>query len=115
MAKEKAAELGLKPLATHCRSRRSCSGSQIHSDCPGLATLKVLKKAGLSVNDVALFEANEAFAAVALISTRIAQWDTSRVNVDGGAVAFGHPIGASGARILMHLAYALRAAAAAMA
>jgi len=67
-----------------------------------------LKKLGLRVGDMSLFEINEAFAAVACTSMDLLGIDEQRVNVDGGALAVGHPIGASGARILMHLVYALR-------
>ena len=68
---------------------------------------KTLKKAGLGVNDVDLFEVNEAFSCVTLACSRLAGLDLERVNVHGGAVALGHPIGASGARILTTLAHAL--------
>jgi acetyl-CoA C-acetyltransferase len=70
---------------------------------PALAGQAALKKAGRSVDDLALLEINEAFAAVALTSIRLLGVDPERVNVNGGAVALGHPIGASGARILMTL------------
>ncbi len=75
---------------------------------PGLAILKLLKKTGVALADIRLFEVNEAFAAVTLTSQEIVKWDPEKVNVNGGAVAFGHPIGASGARILMTLIYELR-------
>ncbi|MEO6796225.1 MAG: acetyl-CoA C-acetyltransferase [Candidatus Dormibacter sp.] len=84
------------------------------ADTPYLATVPAssiqaaLKKAGLVVSDVDLFEINEAFAAVACTATDLLGVDEERVNVDGGALAVGHPIGASGARILMHLVYELR-------
>ncbi len=75
---------------------------------PGVAVQKLLKKQGLSVHDIHLFEVNEAFAAVTLTSQTIVGWDPELVNVNGGAIAFGHPIGASGARIIMTLIYELR-------
>ncbi|MCI0183335.1 acetyl-CoA C-acetyltransferase [Sulfoacidibacillus ferrooxidans] len=75
---------------------------------PGLAVVKLLKKTGVALSDIRLFEVNEAFAAVTLTSQEIVKWDPEKVNVNGGAVAFGHPIGASGARILMTLIYELR-------
>ncbi len=84
------------------------------ADTPYLATVPAssiqaaLKKAGLRVNDMDLLEINEAFAAVACTARDLLGVDEERVNVDGGALAVGHPIGASGARILMHLVYALR-------
>jgi hypothetical protein len=75
---------------------------------PANATQAALEKAGLSVDDIDLFEINEAFASVALNSMRMLGVDESKVNVNGGAIALGHPIGASGARILMTLANELR-------
>jgi acetyl-CoA C-acetyltransferase len=84
------------------------------ADTPYLATVPAssiqaaLKKLGLRVNDMGLFEINEAFAAVACTAMDLLGIDEERTNVDGGALAVGHPIGASGARILMHLVYALR-------
>jgi acetyl-CoA C-acetyltransferase len=75
---------------------------------PGNATKLVLEKAGLSVDDIDLFEINEAFASVALNSMRMIGVDETKVNVNGGAIALGHPIGASGARILMTLVHELR-------
>ncbi|NLK52049.1 MAG: acetyl-CoA C-acetyltransferase [Syntrophomonadaceae bacterium] len=109
MSREKAMKLGLEPLATIKGHVEVAQDPKYIATVPGLATAKLLQQKGLTVNDIALFEANEAFAAVALTSTRITGWDVNRVNVDGGAIAFGHPIGASGARILMHLIFALRA------
>lgn len=75
---------------------------------PGLAINKLLEKTGKSVDDIDLFEINEAFAAAALASIQIAGIDPEKVNVNGGAIAVGHPIGASGARIILTLAYELR-------
>jgi acetyl-CoA C-acetyltransferase len=75
---------------------------------PANATKLALEKAGLSVDDIDLFEINEAFASVALNSMRMLGVDESKVNVNGGAIALGHPIGASGARILGSLVYELR-------
>ncbi len=67
----------------------------------------ILKKANLSVKDIDLFEINEAFAVVALAVSKIAGLDVAKVNVNGGAIALGHPLGASGARILVTLLHAL--------
>ncbi|WP_119069557.1 acetyl-CoA C-acetyltransferase [Rubrobacter indicoceani] len=75
---------------------------------PGNAGKKALEKAGWSADDLDLVEINEAFASVAVHSTKILGVDPERVNVNGGAVALGHPIGASGGRILMHLLYELK-------
>jgi len=75
---------------------------------PANATKLALEKAGLSVDDIDLFEINEAFASVAVNSVRMLEVDEDKVNVNGGAIALGHPIGASGARILMTLVSELR-------
>ncbi len=109
MSEEKAKSLGLKPLATILGYAEVSEEARYIATVPGLATLKLLKDANMRMDQIDLIEANEAFAAVALTSGKIAGWDEKRVNVDGGAIAFGHPIGSSGARILMHLIYALRA------
>jgi acetyl-CoA C-acetyltransferase len=76
---------------------------------PVSAVRKVLERAGLSAGDIDLFELNEAFAAQALAVTRELGLDPAKVNVNGGAIALGHPIGASGARVLATLIHALRA------
>ncbi|OMF38412.1 acetyl-CoA acetyltransferase [Paenibacillus sp. FSL H8-0548] len=75
---------------------------------PALAIQKLLRKTGASIEDIDLFEVNEAFASVVLICGKILDWDTEKVNVNGGAIALGHPIGASGARILLSLVNELR-------
>ena len=75
---------------------------------PGLVINELLKKTGKELEEIDLFEINEAFAAVALASSEIAKLDSEKVNVNGGAVALGHPIGASGARIILTLAYELK-------
>lgn len=108
MSREKAGELGLKPLATILEHVEIAAEAQYIATAPGLATNKLLTKRGLKISDIHLIEANEAFAAVALVSQKIAGWKPELVNVNGGAIALGHPIGASGARILMTLIYELR-------
>lgn len=75
---------------------------------PGLVIRKILEKTGKTLKDIDLFEINEAFAVVALASSQIAELNLEKVNVNGGAVALGHPIGASGARIVLTLAYELK-------
>ena len=72
------------------------------------AIQKLLKKTGYRLEDIDLFEVNEAFAAVVLTSAQLVGWDPEKVNVNGGAIALGHPLGASGARILMTLIFELR-------
>lgn len=108
MSEEKAAELGKKPLATIVGHAEVGQEAPYIAATPGLAVNKLLQKTGCSIDDIDLFEINEAFAAVILISGKIAGWDPDKVNVNGGAIAFGHPIGASGARILTTLIYELR-------
>ena len=75
---------------------------------PGLVINELLKKTGKSLDDIDLFEVNEAFAAVALASGKLANLDVEKMNVNGGAVALGHPIGASGTRIILTLMYELK-------
>ena len=108
MSEERAWELGLKPMATILGHASVSADARYIATVPGLAANKLLQKAGLRPDQIDLFEINEAFAAVALISMRLIGCDPERVNVNGGAVALGHPIGASGARILMTLIYELR-------
>lgn len=108
MSEEKAAELGKKPLATILGHAAVGQEAPYIATTPGLAIQKLLKKTGYSLEDINLFEVNEAFAAVALTSGKIVGWDPEKVNVNGGAIALGHPIGASGARIIMTLIYELR-------
>ncbi|MED1016021.1 acetyl-CoA C-acetyltransferase [Bacillus atrophaeus] len=108
MSEEKAAELGKKPLATILGFAAVGQEASCLAAAPGLAINKLLKKNGFSVQDIDLFEVNEAFASVALTCEKIVGWDREKVNVNGGAIALGHPIGASGARILMTLIYELK-------
>ncbi|MCA0985442.1 acetyl-CoA C-acetyltransferase [Halobacillus yeomjeoni] len=108
MSDEKANEMGLDPLATVLAHDEVAVEAQDFPQTPGLVINKLLEKAGKSIEDIDLFEVNEAFAAVSLASGKIAGLDHEKVNVNGGAVALGHPIGASGARILLTLAYELK-------
>ncbi|WP_027366160.1 acetyl-CoA C-acetyltransferase [Desulfotruncus alcoholivorax] len=108
MSNEKAAELGLKPMATILGHASVSQEAKYIATVPGLSINKLLKQKNMTIDQVDLLEVNEAFAAVALVSGKIAGWNPDRVNVNGGAIAFGHPIGASGARILMTLVYELR-------
>ncbi len=104
MSEEKAQSLGLKPLARILAHASLGQDVQYLATAPALATRKALAKCNLSPNDLELLEINEAFSAVALTSIRMLEVDPERVNVNGGAVALGHPIGASGARLLLTLA-----------
>lgn len=108
MSDEKAEALGLKPLATILGHAEVGVEAPYIAKTPGLAIQKLLSKTGTTLEQIDLFEINEAFAAVVLTSEKIVGWDPEKVNVNGGAVALGHPIGASGTRILMTLIYELR-------
>ncbi len=100
---EKAEELGLTPIATIKAHANAGVDPTIMGTGPIPASQRCLKLAGWSVDDLDLVEANEAFAAQAISVNRDMGWDTSKVNVNGGAIALGHPIGASGCRILVSL------------
>ncbi|MDX5299029.1 MAG: acetyl-CoA C-acetyltransferase [Gammaproteobacteria bacterium] len=100
---EKAAELGLKPLARIAGYANAGVDPAIMGTGPIPATQRCLHKAGWAIADLDLIEANEAFAAQAISVNRELGWDTTRVNVNGGAIALGHPIGASGCRVLVTL------------
>ncbi len=102
---KKAKELGLKPLAHITAYASAGVDPAIMGTGPIPASRKCLDKAGWKVDEVDLIEANEAFAAQAISVNREIGWDTNKVNVNGGAIALGHPIGASGARILVSLIY----------
>ncbi len=108
MADDKMNALGLKPLARIVAQATSGLAPKMLLMTPVEATRKVLKKAGWSINDVALMELNEAFAVQAVAVMQELGVDPAKVNVNGGAVALGHPIGASGARLLTTLIYALK-------
>ncbi len=104
MSEEKAKKLGLKPLARILSHASLGQDVQYLATAPALATKKALAKCGLTASQLELMEINEAFSAVALTSMRMLELDPEKVNVNGGAVALGHPIGASGARLLLTLA-----------
>ncbi len=108
MSEEKARELGIKPMATILGHASVSQDAKYIATVPGLSINKLLKQKGMTIGQVDLLEVNEAFAAVTLVSGKIVGWNPDKVNVNGGAIAFGHPIGASGARILMTLVYELR-------
>jgi acetyl-CoA C-acetyltransferase len=109
MSAEAAKKRGLTPLARIVAQASFAKDPVWFTTAPADGIAKVLAKAGLKVADIDLFEVNEAFAVVALAVNKIAGLDPSKVNVNGGAVALGHPLGASGARILVTLLYALEA------
>ena len=107
MAEDEAANLGLTPLARIVDYAGAALAPEWFTIAPIEAITRVLKKTGLSITDIDLFEINEAFSAVSLAINRELGLDSKRVNVNGGAVALGHPIGATGARLLTTLVYAM--------
>ncbi|RJO69427.1 MAG: thiolase family protein [Myxococcales bacterium] len=108
MAAEKAKALGLKPLAKIVSYGEHAEPPQWFTIAPAGAVKKALKRANLSASDVDLFEINEAFAVVTMYAMRELSIPEEKVNIHGGAVALGHPIGGSGARLLVTLLYALK-------
>lgn len=107
-SEEKARELGITPLATILGHAEVGVAPEEFPQTPGLVINTLLKKYNKTIDEIDLIEINEAFAAVALVSNQIAGLDAEKVNVNGGAVALGHPIGASGARIVYTLALELQ-------
>ena len=103
MSEEKAVSLGLKPLAYIRGYADVAQEPKWFTTSPSIAIPKALKKAGLSIGDVDYFEINEAFAVVGLVNSKILGIDDSKVNINGGAVALGHPLGCSGTRIIVTL------------
>jgi len=108
MSEERARKAGVEPLAEIVAHGMSADRYAWLHTVPALALSNALKKAGLAVDDLDLVEINEAFAAVALNATRMLELDEERVNVNGGAVALGHPIGASGARLVLTVVHELK-------
>jgi len=108
MSADKAKALGLTPLAKIAGYANAGVDPSIMGTGPIPAVQRCLTKAGWSVSDLDLIEANEAFAAQAISVNKSLEWDTSKVNVNGGAIALGHPIGASGCRILVTLLHEMQ-------
>ncbi|MFE8697837.1 acetyl-CoA C-acetyltransferase [Cytobacillus sp. FJAT-53684] len=108
MSEERAISEGRKPEAVILGHAAIAVEAKDFPKTPGLVINELLAKTGKSVEEIDLFEINEAFAAVALTSGKIANLDESKINVNGGAVALGHPIGASGARIILTLMHELK-------
>lgn len=108
MSADEAAKRGLTPLATVKSWATAGVDPAVMGSGPIPASRKALEKAGWSVGDLDLIEANEAFAAQAIAVNRDMGWDTDKVNVNGGAIALGHPIGASGARVFTTLLYEMQ-------
>ena len=108
MSKEKMEELGLKPLAKIVSYADAAHEPEWFTTAPSKALPIALKKAGLEVSDIDFFEFNEAFSVVGLANNKILGLDESKVNVNGGAVSLGHPLGSSGARIIVTLINVLK-------
>ncbi|MFD1348489.1 thiolase family protein [Oceanobacillus caeni] len=108
MSAEKAEELGIKPMARYVTSAQAGLNPSVMGLGPIYATQKALKRANLTVDNLDLVELNEAFASQSLECIKQLQLDPSIVNVNGGAIAFGHPLGASGARILTTLVHEMQ-------
>jgi len=108
MSNQKADELGIKPMARIVAQATHSQKPEWFTTAPAYAIDAVCKKAGINKDVIDLFEINEAFAVVSCAINQIAGLDESKVNISGGAIAFGHPLGASGARILTTLLYHLR-------
>ncbi|MED3688653.1 acetyl-CoA C-acetyltransferase [Peribacillus butanolivorans] len=108
MSEERAEKEGKAPFAYILGHAEVAVEAKNFPKTPGLVINKILEKTGKSIEDIDLFEVNEAFAAVALASGKIANIEPEKVNVNGGAVALGHPIGASGARIIITLMHELK-------
>ena len=108
MSEEKAKELGVTPMATWVQGALAGVEPEIMGIGPVAATRKVMERTGLTVDDMDLIEANEAFAAQSVAVSKELGFDMSKVNVNGGAVALGHPVGASGCRILVTLLHEMQ-------
>jgi acetyl-CoA C-acetyltransferase len=108
MSEEKAKELGIKPMATWVGGALAGVEPEVMGIGPVAATKKVLKKTELSLDDIDLIEANEAFAAQSVAVAKDLGFDMNKVNVNGGAIALGHPVGASGCRILVTLLHEMQ-------
>lgn len=108
MSEEKVKELGLKPMAKIIAFADAAQAPEWFTTSPSLAIPKALKWAGIELKDVDFFELNEAFSVVGLVNTQILGLDSKKVNVNGGAVSLGHPLGSSGSRIVVTLANILQ-------
>ncbi|HEY4107852.1 acetyl-CoA C-acyltransferase [Puia sp.] len=108
MSREKADQLGIRPLARILSYADAEQAPEWFTTTPAIAVPKAVAKAGLKMEDIAYWEVNEAFSVVAIENARRMKVDAAKVNVNGGAVSIGHPLGASGARILVTLLHVLR-------
>ncbi len=108
MSKEKADKLGLKPIAILKGYADAAHAPEWFTTAPSLAVPKAIAKAGLKIEDINYFELNEAFSTVGIVNIQKMKLDARRVNVNGGAVSLGHPLGCSGARIIVTLIHVLK-------
>jgi acetyl-CoA C-acetyltransferase len=108
MSKEKADALGIKPIAKIKSFADAAQAPEWFTTTPSLAVPRAIEKAGLKQSDISFYELNEAFAVVGIVNTQMMKLDASKVNVNGGAVSLGHPLGASGARIICTLINVLK-------
>ncbi len=108
MSKEKADELGVKPMAKIIGYADAEQAPEWFTTTPSLAVPKAIKKAGLTIDQIDFFELNEAFSVVGIVNTQNMKLDAAKVNVNGGAVSLGHPLGCSGARIIVTLINVLK-------
>lgn len=109
MSAEKAKELGVKPMAKWIGGSSAGVEPSLMGIGPAFSSEKLFKKLGMTINDMDLIEANEAFAAQSLAVGKLLGWDASKVNINGGAIPLGHPVGASGCRILVTLLHEMEA------
>ena len=107
-SREKAQALGAKPLFSLASYSQIAVDNETMGEGPGISIPAALKSAGMTLGDMDLIEVNEAFAAQMIVNQRMLNWDPDKVNVNGGAIALGHPTGISGARIVVTLYYALK-------
>lgn len=108
MSKEKALEMGIKPLARIVSFADAQQAPEWFTTAPSKALPKAVQKAGLKLSDIEFFEINEAFSAVAIANNQEMKLDPAKVNINGGAVALGHPLGSSGCRIVVTLVHVLK-------
>ena len=108
MSKEKADELGIKPIARIISYADAEQAPEKFTTTPSVAVPKAVKKSGLKMSDIDYYELNEAFSVVGIANIRLMKLDPAKVNVHGGAVSLGHPLGASGARIITTLINVLK-------
>lgn len=108
VSEKKLKELGLEPMAEVLSFADAAHQPELYTTAPSVALPIALERAGCSINDVDAFELNEAFSVVGLVNNKLLNLDASKVNINGGAVSMGHPLGASGARIVVTLLHVLK-------